>query len=720
MRKKIISIISFFCICCVISCSPIDVGKDMIEETRSDRYWIKKSQELVELIKKEDWEKAEKMICERTRFGNYPILRYGDPIQGGKGVKIMVNGWSMPILIWTMYRHKPPLSFVEKAVLAINHNSHNLDCYCDPKRLKKPKPSECYAFAIKDDVRRITILSLAVSHGQTDVVKWLLSDQNPRKKELLLAEKGFNCPAVHAVLNLGKNDEDLAIFMLKKFYFTEKKLCQDHIGRDSLDIFNKSLDYGLNDFEKHLLERARKNDWLRVTQMVFGNHQKIQAKDKKEAILKLVVERNPQNFAEEELYNTRPCGRSTDYKVLPGGKLKKIVKVYSCLDENYYLPRAKVLLEYDLKSQKPILKNFNQFKSAISHMQWVQEYCKKCSPLNVKKLYLDMLNKIFIHDLERARISPIQATKLLAEVSPYDNLEITQLLLKKGANLNIPINKDDTVLTYVIRKNASTKMIAYFLEEGANPNLATIYSKRTPLFYAIQKGRIDVVKLLLKYKANPNVKDYVGMTPLLYSMLYQKTKNQKKWQQITKLLSEYGAKNPYPYGYSPIDAAITFAKTAKKYAFIIETYRCYGFPKHQFENISNSLKRQRDIQCGNYSFSYLNEQDISHNPNNFLLKGIFSQYLNKKIVSIRQKGDKRYGMENKVDMTTAFVSWLIEVTKCYDPGFFEKGWKFEDENLPRRIYELMITGHTLSEMIVRHDSKTFNKLATSFALTLTD
>ena len=411
-----------------------------------------------------------------------------------------------------------------------------------------------------------------------------------------------------------------------------------------------------------------------------------------------------------------------------------------------------------------------------------------------------MLNKIFIHDLERARISPIQATKLLAEVYPYNNLEITELVLKKGANLNIPIGEDDTVLTYVIRKNASTKMIAYLLEEGANPNLATIYSKRTPLFYAIQKGRIDVVKLLLKYKANLNVKDYVGMTPLLYSMLYQKTKNQKKWQQITKLLREYGAKNPYPYGYSPIDVAITFAKAAKKYAAIIGSNECFGFPNFDLLNqqeelaeqqfsrqlkqlqkekldllrkqnlfksnmkvlrtwgvwnqqelhyqigdfninlnfvrqvlrlknqqlwtnyqsylasISRILSRQRNIQCGNYNFSYLNERNISNNPNNFVLKGIFSQHLNKRImVLVHRKG---YEIGNGVDMTTPFINWLIELTKLYNSDFFKKGWNLANKDLPNRIYELMITGHTLSQMIVSNDLNTFDKLATSFAYTL--
>jgi len=74
-------------------------------------------------------------------------------------------------------------------------------------------------------------------------------------------------------------------------------------------------------------------------------------------------------------------------------------------------------------------------------------------------------------------------------------------------------------------------------------------SNGTALAAAVIKGNLDVVKILLQHKANPNIADAQGVTPLVYAAQFQKT-------EVVKLLLHYKAnplvidkegKTPYDY-----------------------------------------------------------------------------------------------------------------------------------------------------------------------------
>ncbi|RMG78487.1 MAG: ankyrin repeat domain-containing protein [Bacteroidetes bacterium] len=66
------------------------------------------------------------------------------------------------------------------------------------------------------------------------------------------------------------------------------------------------------------------------------------------------------------------------------------------------------------------------------------------------------------------------------------------------------------------------------INKGANVNVRDEFN-RTPLHYAVLKGREDIVKILLKHGANPNVKDNNGSTPLHWAAT-------KGYCEIMKLL----------------------------------------------------------------------------------------------------------------------------------------------------------------------------------------
>lgn len=53
------------------------------------------------------------------------------------------------------------------------------------------------------------------------------------------------------------------------------------------------------------------------------------------------------------------------------------------------------------------------------------------------------------------------------------------------------------------------------LEHGANPNCVEPGKKSSLLQWASEKGCLDMVDLLIKYKADVNKKDADGTTPLM-------------------------------------------------------------------------------------------------------------------------------------------------------------------------------------------------------------
>ena len=68
-------------------------------------------------------------------------------------------------------------------------------------------------------------------------------------------------------------------------------------------------------------------------------------------------------------------------------------------------------------------------------------------------------------------------------------------------------------------KNGDEKDIERLLSEGAATDAVEAVTLRTALHYSAQRGQLGIVRLLLGRKANPNVKDRAGMTPLMTSAI---------------------------------------------------------------------------------------------------------------------------------------------------------------------------------------------------------
>jgi len=105
------------------------------------------------------------------------------------------------------------------------------------------------------------------------------------------------------------------------------------------------------------------------------------------------------------------------------------------------------------------------------------------------------------------------------------------------------------------------KSIQKILDEGQNPNIQTKISYYTPLMFACINNDVNLVKLLLKYKADPNIKNSSGSTSFMFAchngnieiikLLLKKYKNINDRNYVTSFTPLYIAIiNPSIDGYN--------------------------------------------------------------------------------------------------------------------------------------------------------------------------
>lgn len=155
--------------------------------------------------------------------------------------------------------------------------------------------------------------------------------------------------------------------------------------------------------------------------------------------------------------------------------------------------------------------------------------------------------------------------------------------------LNLPVDeKGNTQLTHAVL-DGNIKQIKTLLEEGADPNIGSSKLHITPLHWACQLERPDIVSLLLKYKANPNVQDMYWKTPLHYAV---EGKNLKVIELLLKDWADPEIEDKK--GKTPYD----LAKTKQQRDLIDTIY--YGYTKlhnavreNDFDEVNKILQEKK-------------------------------------------------------------------------------------------------------------------------------
>ena len=94
------------------------------------------------------------------------------------------------------------------------------------------------------------------------------------------------------------------------------------------------------------------------------------------------------------------------------------------------------------------------------------------------------------------------------------SLNITKLLISKGANILYKDNYSQTAFFHVVREG-KVGLIDLYVQNGADVNEQDDF-KQTPLFYAARDGKSDAVKKMCERNANTNILDKVNQNALFY------------------------------------------------------------------------------------------------------------------------------------------------------------------------------------------------------------
>lgn len=95
----------------------------------------------------------------------------------------------------------------------------------------------------------------------------------------------------------------------------------------------------------------------------------------------------------------------------------------------------------------------------------------------------------------------------------YNDLDRVKTLLKKGVSVNAQDSAGYTALHYAAR-NGHYEICKILVENDAETNVQTRCGRAAPLHRAAVQNHPDIVGLLLKHGANPNLKDADGYTAL--------------------------------------------------------------------------------------------------------------------------------------------------------------------------------------------------------------
>ncbi|GFS49864.1 putative ankyrin repeat protein FPV244 [Trichonephila clavipes] len=155
----------------------------------------------------------------------------------------------------------------------------------------------------------------------------------------------------------------------------------------------------------------------------------------------------------------------------------------------------------------------------------------------------------------------------LATDLPDCNVEIVNLLLEHGADINTLNKYYDTPLIHAIRHcTKNMDLIKTLLEAGASINGANLKGE-TPLITAMKNPRctVELFRELLRYKADVNFKDKKNCTPLHYAVKCLKNNRFKIVKELIRLDCDIHAKDDS--GQTPLLLAIDYIKNKMNLGF---------------------------------------------------------------------------------------------------------------------------------------------------------
>lgn len=149
---------------------------------------------------------------------------------------------------------------------------------------------------------------------------------------------------------------------------------------------------------------------------------------------------------------------------------------------------------------------------------------------NKKNRRISLVTLMLLSVIMKLGISHAFANTLLYAVKTRD-FDGVQAAIANGADINAAIRGETALIAASYQGNV--KIVNILLQKGADVNVKT-GADRTALMYAVENDSIDIIKLLVQEKANVNSQDYSGMTPLMMATSTNKI-------EIVDILLKHGA-----------------------------------------------------------------------------------------------------------------------------------------------------------------------------------
>jgi len=258
--------------------------------------------------------------------------------------------------------------------------------------------------------------------------------------------------------------------------------------------------------------------------------------------------------------------------------------------------------------------------------------------------------------------------EMISEYHSYMNLE--EFYLKNG---------DSCIHTAVKLKD--TKLLYFLLNKGFNPDFQTLHSFDTSLHIATRNKSINIIKILIEYNADTNIKNILQETPfdiakntkylnalfLFDSFFNPKLKNNNTYKdskQYTIKINEYIKKNHSPFKRtSSIDSSSTITPLGSKPSVISPKLNIVT-PKDHYNSYNNTTfdiddnEILREISEHNDSTNtvirYFDSSDENSSESSNSINIIHSEWLHK--LESRTKFGNVYN-KKYVIMTASHIMW---------------------------------------------------------------
>lgn len=141
----------------------------------------------------------------------------------------------------------------------------------------------------------------------------------------------------------------------------------------------------------------------------------------------------------------------------------------------------------------------------------------------------------------------VKESKDVFDVARYGSVEDMKLLVSKKEDTINAINPAGFSTLILACYKGNIPVAEYLIKKVKDVNFNS--SSGTALAATAVKGNVDLAKMLLENKANPNIADATGMTPLLYAIQF---KNKEFVELLLhfkadKTLADKSGKSPFEY-----------------------------------------------------------------------------------------------------------------------------------------------------------------------------